>query len=81
MIVMAAALVFEKDMLRLLYGYGPQSGRCLEETQYFYDEGKKIVHRIDDSIVRLGNNNGHTCRHIDGLDGAREGYGLDKKTF
>ena len=35
--VMAVVLVFEVDVLRLICGYAPQSGRSLEEKQSFYD--------------------------------------------
>ena len=37
-IVMAVVLVLEKDVLRLIGGYAPQSGRRLEEKQSFYDK-------------------------------------------
>ena len=30
-------VVFEEDVLRLICGYDPQSGRILEEKQYFCD--------------------------------------------
>ena len=33
-------VVFEKNVLRLICGYAPQSGRRLEEKQSFYDELK-----------------------------------------
>ena len=38
--VMAVVLVFEKDVLRLICGYAPQSGGSLEAKQSFYDELK-----------------------------------------
>ena len=31
-------VVFEEDLLRLICGYAPQSGRSLEEKQSFYYE-------------------------------------------
>ena len=33
-------VVFWEDVLRLISGYAPQSGRSLEEKQSFYDEPK-----------------------------------------
>ena len=30
-------VVFEEDVLRLICGHAPQSGRSLEEKQSFYD--------------------------------------------
>ena len=37
---MIVVFVFEEDVLRLVCGYAPQSGRSLEEKQSFYDELK-----------------------------------------
>ena len=33
--VMTSVVVFEEDVLRLMCGHVPQSGRCLEEKQSF----------------------------------------------
>ena len=38
--VMITLVVFEGGVLRLIYGYAPQSGRSLEEKQSSYDELK-----------------------------------------
>ena len=38
--VMTVVVVLEMDVLRLMYGYAPQSGRSLHEKQSFYDEPK-----------------------------------------
>ena len=38
--VMSAVVVLEEDVMRLICGHAPQSGRCLEENQYFNDELK-----------------------------------------
>ena len=35
--VMVVVFVYEEDVLRLICGYVPQSGRSLEENQSFYD--------------------------------------------
>ena len=35
--VMNVVVVFEEDVLRLICGYAPQSGRSFEEKQSFYD--------------------------------------------
>ena len=34
--VMILLVVYEQDVLRLVCGYAPQSGRSLEEKQSFY---------------------------------------------
>ena len=38
--MMTIAVVFEEDVLRLICGLAPQSGRSLYEKQSFYDELK-----------------------------------------
>ena len=70
--------VFEEDVLTLICGYGPQSGRSFEGKQSFYDELKCEwdLHSADDLVMCMGNINGHVGRHIDGLDGVYGGYGV-----
>ena len=68
--VMIHVIVFEEDMLRLICGYAPQSGRSLEEKQSFYDELKCEwdMHSTDDLVMRLCDFNAHVGRHVDGFD-------------
>ena len=68
---MTVVVVFEEDVLRLICGYAPQSGRSLDEEQSFYDElkGEWNMHSADDLVMCLGDFNGHVGRYIDGLDG------------
>ena len=67
-------------MLRLICEYAPQSGRCLEEKQSFYDEQKCEwdMHSADDLVMCLDDINGHVARHNDGFDGVHGGYGVDQ---
>ena len=67
---MTLVAVFEEDVLRLICGYAPQSGRSLEEKS-FHDElqCEWDMHSADDLVMCLGDINGHIGRHIDGLDG------------
>ena len=48
-------VVFEEDVLRLIYGYAPQGGKSLEKKQSFYDELKCEwdMHSVDDSVMCL----------------------------
>ena len=52
-IVMTVVVVFEEDVLRLICGYGQQSGRSLEENKSFYDELKREwdMHSAGDLVV------------------------------
>ena len=78
--VLTLIVVFEEDVLRLICGYAPQCGRCLEEKQSFYDELKceRDMHSADDLVMCLVDFNGHVCRHIDDFDGVHGGYGVGK---
>ena len=72
--VMTLVIVFEEDVLRLIYGYAPQSGRSFEEKQSFYDKLKceLDMHSTDDLVMCLHDLNGHVGRHIDGFDGFKD---------
>ena len=63
-------VVLEEDVLRLICGHAPQSGRSLEDKQSFYDELKCEwdMHSTDDLTMCLGDFNGHVRRHTDGFD-------------
>ena len=65
--MMAVVLVFEKDVLRLICGYG----RRFEEKQSVYDKlnGELDMHSTDDLITWLGDFNGYIGRHIADLIG------------
>ena len=51
--VMTIVVVLEEDVLRLICGYVPQSGRRFEEKHYFYDElkCKRDMHSADDLVM------------------------------
>ena len=76
-------VVFEEDVLRLICGYAPQSGRSLEEKQSFYDKlkGERDMHSADDLVICLGDSNGHVGKHIDGFDGLHRGYGVGHRNL
>ena len=80
-------VVFEEDVLRLICGYAPQSGRSLEENQSFYYELKCEwdMHSTADLVISwmicFGDFNGHIDRHIDGLDGVHGGYGVGQRNL
>ena len=76
-------VVLEEDVLRLICGYAPQSGRSLEEKQSFYDEliCEWDMHSADDLVMCLGDINGHIGGHIDGFDGLNGGYGVGQRNL
>ena len=76
--VMTLVVVLEEDVLRWIWGHAPQSGKFLEEKRSIYDELKCEwdMHSAYDSVMCLGDFNGHVGRHIDGFYGVHEGYGV-----
>ena len=51
-IVMTVVVVFEEDVLRLICGCAPQSGRRLEEKQSFYElKCEWDMHSADDLVM------------------------------
>ena len=77
----SAVLVFEEDVLRVICGYAPQSGR-LEEKQPFYElKNECNMHRVDDTVVCFGDFNGHVGSHIDGFLGVHGRHCVGRKYF
>ena len=78
-----ALVVFEEDVLRLIFGYAPHSGRSLEEEQSFYDKLKCEwdVHSAVDLVMCLGDFSGHVGRHMDGFDGIHGEYGAGQRNL
>ena len=76
-------VVFEEDMLRLICGYAPQSGKSMEEKPSFNNELKCEwdMHSADDFVMYLGCFNGHVGRHIDGFDEMHGGYGVGQRNL
>ena len=76
-------VVLEEDVLRLICGYAPLSGRSLEEKQSFYDKLKCEwnMHSADDLVICFSDLNGHTGRHIHGFDGVHVGYGEGQRNL
>lgn len=69
--VMAVVLVFEEKVVRMIFEYGPQSGRGCEEREKFYDElaeewevskGNELVWGLRDFHGRVG-------KSLEGFDG------------
>ena len=80
---MMTPVVFEEDVLRLICGYAPQSGRSLEEKQSFYDKQKFEwdIHSADHLVMCLDNFNGHVGGFIDGLDEVHGGHGVRQRNL
>ena len=81
--VMAVVVVFLGDVLRLIYGYDPQSGRSLEEKNCFYYalKGEWYTHSAGDSVMCLGGFSRHIGRHIDRFCEVHGGYGVGQRNL
>ena len=66
--VMPIALAFNEDVMKLIHGYAPKYGRCLEENEYFH-ELRNVWNMLyaDELSVCLGNLNRCLVRHIHGF--------------
>ena len=82
--VMTVVVVgFEENVLRLICEYAPQGQRCLQEKQSLYDElkGAWDMHSAGDLVMCMGDFDGHISRHIDGVDGVHEGFGVGQRNL
>ena len=76
---MAAVLVSEEDMLRLICGYVHHDEIGLDGKQHFYDlRCDWYMHNADDLVMSLGEFNVHVGKYIDGVDG---GYGVGQSNL
>ena len=68
--VMALVVVCEEDVLTLICGYAPQSGRSLEENQSFHDalNGEWDMYIAGDKVMCLSDINLHIGRYIVGFN-------------
>ena len=76
-------VVFEEDVLRLIHGYAPYSGRSMEEKQSSYDEliCEWDMHSADNLVTCLVDINGQVGRHIDRFDWVHGGYGVGQRNL
>ena len=78
--MMAAKLIFEGNVLRLITGCALQNGRGLKEKPSFYDEIKCKLDMY--SVVEcLGDFDQHLDRHIDRFDCVHGGCGIDQRNL
>ena len=81
--VVMIVVVFEEDVLRLICGCTPQTGRSLVDKQSFYDALKCEwdMHSAEDLVMCLGDFNGHVGRHIVGFDGVNGQLGVGQRNL
>lgn len=81
--VMTIVMVFEEEVVRLICGYAPQSGRTREEKECFYDElaGELDVHSEGELVLCVGDFNGHVGKRFDGFEGVHGGNGFGERNL
>ena len=79
--VMAIVLVFEEEVVRVICGYGPQSGRTSAEKERFYDEmaSEWDLQSMGELVMGMGDFNGHVGKWIDGFEGVHGGNGVGER--
>ena len=81
--VMAMVLTFEKEVVRAICAYGPQTGRPEAEKDRFYDElaSEWDLGGIGEMVIGLGDFNGHVGKRIDGFEGIHGGNGIGTRNI
>ena len=81
--VMAIMLIFEEEVVRVVYAYAPQVGRleCVKDQFYNDMASEWDLQSPGEVALGLGDFNGHAGRWIDGFEGVHGGYGIGKRNF
>ena len=76
--VMSIVMVFEEEVLRVICGYGPQSGRTNAEKKQFYNAlaSEWELHNEGELVLGMGDFNGHVGKWIEGFEGVHGGNGI-----
>ena len=74
-------LVFEEEVIRVIYAYAPHVGRSEGKKDQFYNDmaSEWNLQSPGEVILGLGDFNGYVGRRIDGFQGVHGGYGTDKR--
>jgi len=80
-IVMVMVMAFGEEVVRMVFAYGPQIGRIIEEKRRFYDElASEWDHRSPgEMVLGLRDFNGHVGKHIDGFENVHGGNGIGER--
>ena len=78
---MAIVLTLDREVMRVICAYGPQSGRTDAEKVYFYDEmgSKWDLGGSSEIIVFLGDFNGHVGKCAEGFEGVHGVNGVGER--
>ena len=79
--VMAIALVFTEEVVRVICAYAPQSGKPDSEKERFHEEMacEWSMANANDVVLGLGDFNGQVGKCAEGFEGIQEGYGIGKE--
>ena len=79
--VMVIVLTLGKKVMQIICAYGPQSGKPDAEKVRSYDEmaSELDLESSSETIVSLGDFNGHVRKCAEGFEGVHGGNGIGKK--
>ena len=78
---MRVVMVLEEEVLRIIWVYGPQSGRTAAEKEYFYDDLRSEwdLHSEGDLVLGMGDFNGPVGKQIEGYEDVHGGNGIGER--
>uniref|UniRef100_A0A0L8FZ88 Endonuclease/exonuclease/phosphatase domain-containing protein n=1 Tax=Octopus bimaculoides TaxID=37653 RepID=A0A0L8FZ88_OCTBM len=76
-------LAFEGEVVRVICGYGLQSGRGIAEKGQFFDgmANEWDLHKVDELVLGMGDFNGHVGKWIQGFEGVHGGNGIGERNL
>jgi len=68
-------------LVTCICAYAPQTGRCAEEKDSFWDQMISVTGSVPPSeLIGVGGDlNGHVGTNVDGYDGVHGGYGFGER--
>ena len=79
--LMMVKLVVGRNLLNVISLYAPQTGRCQEEKDLFWNSVYDLMENVskDEMVVIGGDLNGHVGKESDGYKGVHGGFGYGKR--
>uniref|UniRef100_A0A0L8HA70 Endonuclease/exonuclease/phosphatase domain-containing protein n=1 Tax=Octopus bimaculoides TaxID=37653 RepID=A0A0L8HA70_OCTBM len=80
---MTVVLAFEEEVVRVICGYGLQSGRGIAEKEQFFNEmvNEWDLQQVDELVLGISDFNGHVGKRIQRFEGVHGGNGIGKRNL
>ena len=78
---MALGLVFGEEVVRVICAYAPRSGKPHSVKERFYEEMARewSMANANETVLGLGDFNGHVGKCAKGFEGIHGGYEIEKR--